>query len=109
MKKLLVMSFTVCITYPMAPKPISFPTKSVLLISPVVRFRTFAAYKGSKGAHFHHKPDQWKLTHANYQKALAEREKCKRWKQIGYGMHEGYCTSHKSCECTYRLILIARQ
>jgi len=50
----------------------------------------------------------WKYTYDEYKKALIAREKCKQWKQLGYGMHEGYCTS-KSCDCTYRLFLIAKK
>lgn len=56
-----------------------------------------------------HSRSAWKQAYAEYQRALIDREKCKTWKQLGYGMHDGYCTSGKSCDCTHRLILIAKK
>jgi hypothetical protein len=109
MKKLLLMCLITCSAKPMALKTFLYHTKSSTLLSAGCKLRTFTTHKSSLVAPALRYPSTWKQTYAEYKKALIDREKCKTWKQIGYGMHDGYCSSSRSCQCTHRLVLIAKK
>jgi len=99
MKKLFIISVLACLpAWAMCPAAVTAVTRRAFSSQKI--YEHAIKNPRSTGA--------WKHAYQEYQKAVIDREKCKAWKQIGYGIHDGYCTNNKVCSCTYSLVQIAK-